>query len=334
MPFETVALPDVAPDSRDAPPFWEPEPTQMLDAAELQHEPPPPTAPKQPFTRSVFPEGTELLPRPEESVAATGAPPGETGELSGLDALFGESQFREYDSRPDPSESPFARREPLPRPPAGGGVPPGGDAPVAADAPRPGVSRLQKVLLAVLGSLLAALLLVVLFFLGTRLPELLGPAPAVTVPSASPSPSASAVIAVGPVAPGDYRYDELLGGECLDPFESPWQDRFTVVDCEVPHAAQLVRIGEYPIPDTGPDPYPGEDDLQARALAYCQRSGIYSTAVGKLKDAVIGVSYPVSAESWVAGDRHYSCFVWRSSGEPITADIALPQPTPTPTPAP
>ncbi|MEZ5189810.1 MAG: septum formation family protein [Schumannella sp.] len=262
-------------------------------------------------------------------MAATGAPRGETGELSALDVLFGEGQFREYDSRPDPSENPFARRE-TPPPGADGGF----DAPVDKDAPRPGVSRVQKVLLTVLGSLLAVLLLVVLFFLGTRLPGILGPAPAVTAPSASPTPSASAVIAVGPVAPGDYRYDELLGGECLDPFESPWQDRFTVVHCDVPHAAQLVRVGEYPIPETGPEPYPGEDDLQARALTYCQRSGIYSSAVSKLKDAVIGVSYPVSAEAWDAGDRRYSCFVWRSSGEQITADIALPQPTPTPTPAP
>lgn len=329
MPFETAALPDVAPDARDAPPFWEPEPTQMMDAVELERQYPPEQQPPQPFSGSVFPEGTELLPgaaAPHEPVSTVAAPPGETQQLSALDALFGENQFREYEGGSDPSQSPFARRDPAP---SGGG--PGGGGP---PAPAAGVSGVQKVLLIVLGAILATLALVALFFLGMRLPDLLGPAPAVTAPSASPSPSVSPSIPVGPVVPGEYHWDELLGGECLDPYQSPWQDSYTVVDCDLPHAAQLVRIFEYPIPESGPEPYPGEDVLQERALERCRGEGIFDTDVKSLKDAQVEVSYPVSAEDWNAGDRSFSCFVSRTSGDPITGDIALPQPTPTPEPEP
>lgn len=336
MPFETAALPDVAPDARDAPAFWEPEPTQMMDAIDVPEPrlPAEPQPPAQPFGRSVFPEGTELLPRPApDPVATAGAPAGETQQLSALDALFGESQFREYEGMVDPSQNPFARRE-VPLDPPGPGGPGGGPAGPGSAAPRaPGVSHLQRILLIALGSLLAVLALVGLFFLGMRLPDLFGPAPAVTAPSESPSPSASPVIAIGPVAPGDYHWDELLGGECLDPYSGPWQEDFTVVDCTIPHAAQMVRTGEFPIPETGPEPYPGEEALQSSGFAFCKARGIFSSAATKIKDARLEVSYPVVAEEWDAGNRRYYCFVSRTSGEPITGDITLPQPTPTPAPA-
>jgi hypothetical protein len=318
MPFETTVLPDVAPDARDAPAFWEPEPTQMMDAVELEHEPAPEPAPKQPFTRSVFPEGTELLP---QQAAA------ETGGMSGLDSLFGESQFREYSDRPDPGENPFLRRaEQEAEPGAAGGS--GGAKPPAA-----GISTLQKTLLWVLGSLLAVIALVALFFLGMRLPDWLGPAPAIA-PSATPSPSASAVVVLGPVEPGTYQWDELLGGECIDPYESPFQDEYTVVECTVPHAAQMVRTGTIvPVaPITGvfdPDAYPGEEALQEQTLQLCRVSGIFSSAASAFTDAEVAASYPTE-QQWTDGNRAYYCFVTRSSGEPLTADIALPQVAPPP----
>jgi hypothetical protein len=152
------------------------------------------------------------------------------------------------------------------------------------------------------------------------------------LPSASPSPTPG--IAIGPVAPGEYHWDELLGGECIVPYESAWQDQYTVVDCAVPHAAQMVRTMEYPVPDTGITTWPGEDTLQADALRLCRTTGIFSSEVSKLKDLKVEVSYPVSAEQWDDGNHRYYCFVSRESGEPITSDIAQPQPTPTPTPAP
>lgn len=326
MPFETGVLPDVAPDARDAPPFWEPEPTQMMDALELEPDPRPEQPPKQPFTRSVFPEGTELLPE-QPAQPAFGAPAGETSQISALDALFGETQFKEYEAGlADPNQNPFARRE-VDDPAVPGG--PGGRRPQA------GVSRLQKTLLIVLGSALAVIALIGLFFLGIRLPALLGPAPAVTAPSASPSPSATAE-ALGPVAPGTYHYDELLGGECIDPYTSPWQDEYTVIDCATPHAAQMVRRGDIAEDPTLLGVYPGEDVLQIQVLKLCRVAGIFSSASSKIKDGVVAGSYPTE-EQWDEGTRSYYCFVTRSSGEPLPFDIALPQkpkPTPTPTPTP
>lgn len=329
MPFETAALPDVAPDARDAPPFWEPEPTQMMDALELERDAQPEQPPRQPFGRSVFPEGTELLPEQQPAQPAFGAPPGETGAISALDALFGESQFKEYEAGiADPNQNPFARREvdePLPGDSGG----PGGRKP----GPAPAVSRLQRILLIVLGSMLAVLALVGLFFLGIRLPSILGPAPAVTAPSASPSPSASAPIALGPVAPGTYHYDELLGRECLDPYQSPWQDEYTVVDCANPHPAQLVHRGEVPEDETALGVYPGEEVLQEQVLQLCKATGIYSKDASKIKDGVIAASYP-TAEQWGEGSRTFFCFVTRSSGDPLTGDITLPPKEPKPTPSP
>jgi hypothetical protein len=322
MPFETGVLPDVAPDSRDAPPFWEPEPTQMMDAIELP-ERPPEQPPRQPFTRSVFPEGTELLPESAAS-ALPAAPAGETGAVSAIDALFGESQFREYTGIADPNENPFVRRaEEEVDSSVPGARPPG---------PPPSVSRLQRILLTVLGSMLGVIALIALFFLGLRLPEFLGPAPAVTAPSASPTPSSSPAIALGPVAPGTYHWDQLLGGECLDPFESPWQDEYTVVDCANPHPAQMVRTAPFPVPADGVDTYPGEDLLQTQALTLCRAAGIFSPLSAVLKDGQVSASYPVSADDWNAGQRNYYCFVTRSSGEPITGDLTLPRVAPTPAP--
>jgi hypothetical protein len=132
--------------------------------------------------------------------------------------------------------------------------------------------------------------------------------------------------------PGDYHFDELLGGECLEPFTGPWQDDYTVVDCTVPHGGQLVKIGEFPLPEeTGFEPYPGQEELQARALALCQGPKIFAPEIKNLKkDAVISVSYTLTMEEWDAGDRSYSCFVSRASGEPITFDVALPQKAPKP----
>lgn len=320
MPFETTVLPDVAPDARDAPAFWEPEPTQMMDAVELP-EPKPEPAPKQPFTRSVFPEGTELLPQ---------QPSGETDALSGLDSLFGESQFREYSDRPDPSENPFARRAEQEAAPGAAGA--GGGKPPRA----PGITTVQKVLLWVLGSVLAVMALIGLFLLGIRLPDLLGPSPAVA-PIASPSPSASHAVVLGPVKPGTYAWDELLGGECIEPYDSAYQAEYTVVECTEPHAAQLVKTGAIvPVaPVTGvfdPDAYPGDEALLAQTIQLCQAPGIFSPAASGVTDAQLTTAYPTE-DQWADGGRAYFCFVTRASGEPLTVDLALPQVAPTPPPA-
>jgi hypothetical protein len=186
------------------------------------------------------------------------------------------------------------------------------------------------VLLWVLGGALAVLALVALFFVGMRLPDLLGPSPTVAGPSSSPSPSASPVIPLGPVAPGEYVWNELLGGECVDPYQNPWQTTYVVVDCANPHPAQMVHHGVIPEPDPPTGLYPGEDAIQTQAIALCRGPGIMNPKVaGKLKDLVVSASYPTEA-LWNEGGRDVYCFVTRSTGEAITGDLALPQVAPEP----
>jgi hypothetical protein len=132
------------------------------------------------------------------------------------------------------------------------------------------------------------------------------------------------------VAPGEYAWDELLGGECLDPYVSPWETTYTVVSCENPHPAQMFHRGVFPEPDPATGLYPGEDLLQTQALGLCRGPGILNqAATGKLKDAVVSVSYPTETV-WNEGGRDFFCFVTLTSGEPITGDLALPQVAPEP----
>ena len=326
MPFETTVLPDVAPDSADAPPFWEPEPTQMMDAVDL--EPDPPARVPQPQPTSVFPPQGQSAGEPASDSTDLFGLGGDDEQVSAIDALFGENQFREYTEGLDPSQNPFVRQAEAA---ANGGIVPGDPtAPAGPSGPPPGVSKLQRVLLIVLGSALAILALVALFFVGMRLPDLLGPSPTVAGPSGTPSPSGSPSIPLGPVAPGEYAWNELLGGECLDPYQDPWQETYTVVDCAVAHPAQMVRRGLIPEPTPAVDLYPGEDALQTQALAFCRGPGIFDPdASGAVTDAVVQASYPTE-EVWAEGGRDYFCFVTRSSGEPITGSLSLPQVAPAP----
>lgn len=189
--------------------------------------------------------------------------------------------------------------------------------------PPDGLSRTQKILLGVGGSLLALLSLAALFLLGTRLPDLLGPAPAaVTTPSPTPTPSPITELPLGPVPPGSYEWDELLGGECLDPFVDPWQEQFTVVDCAQPHPAQLLDRSLFAESPDGA--YPGVEALQAQLPILCSAPGVVDlAAAGQYTDVVIQGSFPVTEEQW-ALDRSYYCFASRSTGEPLSGSIAVP----------
>lgn len=189
------------------------------------------------------------------------------------------------------------------------------------------MSKAQKVILWVAIGVVGALVLILLFVLGQRV---IGPA--VAAPASAPSPSTSLsptptpspmveVVAAGPVAPGEYSWDELLGGECLQPYESPWAEEFTVVDCATPHAAQLVHSGEF-APVDGDDLYPGADALQAQAATLCGDPAVITfAALGALSDVVVQASFAPTEAEW-ADDRTFSCFVSRASGEPLTGSIA------------
>ena len=269
---------------------------------------------------------------------------------SALDDIFGETQFRDYDAPPDPADGGAAVTTVLGTSgvPGSSGAWPGSDSlsdaavqdgsealtvAVARIRSRPaGMSRLQVVLLWVGGSLVAVLALVALFLIGTRVPDLLGPAPAVlTTPSPTPTPTPTPTEKpVGPVAAGEHAWDELLGGECLEPYTGPWAENFTVVDCGSDHAAQLVVRGTF---DGGDDPqalYPGPDTLQAQINLLCTAPNVIDyPAAGKYSDVQFAASYAATPQEWAGGQHDYFCFVSRSSGEPITGTLAIP-PAPKP----
>lgn len=249
------------------------------------------------------------------------------GEDSALDALFGESKFRDYEAEPAPSENPFAVRTVVVETVVDG----------APATPTPGISPSQRVLMWVAGSLVGVLALVALFLLGTRLPDLLGPAPAVVMsPTNTPTPTTTA-LPLGPVEPGVYRWDELLGGECLDPYNGPWEEEFTVVDCEGSHAAQLATRGTFGADDGLLTPYPGTEALQLQLNLLCTASTVIDYAKANVyTDIQFEGSFAVTSDDWVDGLRDYYCFLSRTSGSPLEGSIAMPQvaPTPSETPAP
>lgn len=345
------SVPPVAP-----PPAYEPPPTQAMPTYQPPHlqEPPPVAPPAQttygPGTTYGPPLGQEPEPTPampsfseEPTQALVPAPlrPPEGPEAgSALDALFGDDAFREYDGGlgPDPSNSPFANRgrsQELVHVPGGDGPPP----------PR-GFGTPQKILAGVGGGLLAVIALIALFLLGTRLPDLLGPAPAVATPTPTPTPT-RVPLAAGPVPPGTYDWDELLGGECLEPYDATagaWAEEYTVVDCATPHSAQMVyRAWFPPEPAPTPDPadpdaepvdpdaepvwaeYPGPEALQAQVSLLCSAPGVIDYAAARAyTDVQLQGSYPMTAEQWET-DPSYYCFVNRSSGEPLTTSLAVPR---------
>jgi hypothetical protein len=304
---------------------WEQPPVNAWEVptqAVAQQEPEPTQA-----MPSISDEPTQAL------VPAPLRPPGTPEPGSALDSLFGENSFREYEStlRPDPSNAPAllrGRSTELVHVPADGTPPP----------PR-GFGRTQKILAGVGGGLLAVIAIIALFLLGTRLPDLLGPAPAVATPTPTPTPTITA-LPIGPVGPGTYDWDELLGGECLDPYdatEGAWAEEYTVVDCAEPHGAQMVYRAWFPPAVVDPenpvvgkpgDPFPGTEALAAQISLLCSAPGVVDlAAAGAYNDAQIQGSYPVTEEQWDA-DPSYYCFVSRSSGEPLTGSVAIPRTAP------
>ncbi len=298
--------------------------------------------PTQAVTRQE-PEPTQAMPsipaEPTQAlVPAPLRPPGTPEPGSALDSLFGTDSFREYEStlRPDPSNAPAllrGRSKEQVRVPADGTLPP----------PRE-FGRTQKILAGVGGGLLAVIAIIALFLLGTRLPDLLGPSPAVATPTPTPTPTITA-LPIGPVDPGTYAWDELLGGECLDPYdatEGAWAEEYTVVDCAEPHGAQMVYRAWFPpavvdpggVDENGPvvgkpdDPFPGTDALAAQISILCSAPGVVDlAAAGAYSDAQIQGAYPVTEEQWEA-DPSYYCFVSRSSGEPLIGSVAIPRAAP------
>ena len=146
----------------------------------------------------------------------------------------------------------------------------------------------------------------------------------VATPAAAPEPTETATPTV-PTAtqpPGEYPFNQLFGGECLDPFVDAWAKTYTVVDCATPHAAQLVYAGDLAIDGTYPS-YPGDTRIGKAALAGCSREDVLNlSAAKKITDLQISAAYPASSVAWDSGDTRYYCFASRSSGTPLETSIA------------
>ncbi len=316
-----------------------PDPFGALIASGVPSSPADPPEPPLPFLPAPVPDQPEQPPTVAMSVEQPATELLNAGDLeagrpetaSTIHSLFGEKQFKDYEDEPLIGAIPFRTEK-------------------SADAPTPTprtpnapLSRNQKVLLWIAAGAVAILALVVLFLLGTKLPLLLGPSPAVAT-SQTPRPTPSVVPsapAVGPVAVGVHKWNTLLGGECIDPFPSVWAETFTVVDCASPHPAQMVFRGTFPAvapapgattaPGTTPAPsgtaapgvYPGIPALQAQINLLCTAPGVIDLATaGAYSDIQFQAAYPVTEKEWASGYHDYFCFVSRSSGGPIAGSLA------------
>jgi hypothetical protein len=194
-------------------------------------------------------------------------------------------------------------------------------------------------LLLVAGGVAVLLVLIGLFALGTTLPSLFSTAPqpqttgsAAATPRPTPSVTATPVPVqsvvpkpAGPATAGTQRWDALGGGECLQPYTTPWAETFTVVDCGSSHAAQMVYTN---LVNTDPNaPYPGADALAAQINGLCTASGVIDlSAAAAYPDLQVQGTFPATQQQWTSGQRAYYCFASRSSGKPMTSSVAGPGP--------
>jgi hypothetical protein len=213
---------------------------------------------------------------------------------------------------------------------------PGSTPPVPPDPPRgPRDPRFNRRVYLIAGVLAVLLVLVGLFALGTRIPSLFGaaaPSPhasASRTPSPTPTPTPTPTVIPKPAAAvglGDHAWDTLGGGECIQPYTSPWAETFTVVDCTTDHTAQMVYtnlISADPVA-----PYPGADALAQQINTLCTAGGLIDlSAAGAYPDLQVQGTFPATEEQWKSGQRSYYCFASRSSGQPLSTSVQGQGPT-------
>ena len=252
---------------------------------------------------------------------------------SPIDALFGETQFKEYEGeplvRPDPTGlDPFATASTG----AARAIDPASahplETPTAAPprAPVPQFSKNQKVPFWVAGGVIALLVCAVMFALGTKISA--APAPVAATKSAtpkvtpSPTPTPTPTPAPsGQAAAGVRLWSALRGGECIDPYTNPFQLNYTVVDCAAPHSAQMVFRSTFP--GEAAAAYPGLDALQSQINLLCTAPRVIDLATaGTYSDIQFQASFAATTEEWTKGQHDYFCFVNRSGGQPITGTVA------------
>jgi len=326
------AVPPVTDENRQASPTQppaEPEPrswdvptvaTPFLDVPTEPHDvnPPPQTYPWEDHFPAEDPQETQAFTAQDlaDAVSPNAAPssgepvPVEGAPTSAIDSLFSDTAFKEYEEESLLGQIPIAPRSTTTT------------TTTTEKLPHLPLTPTQRRLIWVAGGLIALLILVALFFFGRTLAQPEAAPPAETpAPVETPEPETPDVPALGPVAPGVYAYDELLGTECITPYTSPWEEEYTVVACDEPHLAQMVAVGAFD--DAADEAYPGGEELDSRINQLCTSNEIIDyDAAGEFDDIQIAGSYPATAEAWDAGDRTYYCFVTRESGDTLTTSIA------------
>jgi HAE1 family hydrophobic/amphiphilic exporter-1 len=142
--------------------------------------------------------------------------------------------------------------------------------------------------------------------------------PTATTPTIPTLPT----ISVNPRSAGTWSWDELNGGECIEPYTDANQDSYTVVDCDTPHSAQLVRVGDLR-KDAGIPIYPGDSAIGPVATGECFSSGIIKAAAYATYPSLItDVHYPTSQTQWNKGDTFYYCFAHTFPIANITGSVA------------
>jgi hypothetical protein len=283
-------------------------PTQAIEQADL---------PTQGMTQPMsWGELTEAAPAPAEPTQAFGVPGWQdepsapSDPTSAIDSLFSDTKFQEY------QEIGLLQTIAEVAGPADAAA---ASEPRAARAP---LMRNQKILLWSGAGVVAALVLVLCFLLGTRL--------GTTTTTAAPKPVKSGQASSAPtqaptsdaLAPGLHAWNTLKGGECIQPFTSPWSVSFTTVDCGGAHAAQLLLKGV--LPDASGTAYPTAAAIQAEITPLCTApTALNYSAAASVTDAQISVSYPPTKSAWDGGDRTFYCFVTRSSGNDLTGSVAV-----------
>lgn len=119
---------------------------------------------------------------------------------------------------------------------------------------------------------------------------------------------------------------ELVVGDCFSAApDEPDADELVlttveVVDCDEPHLAEVVAIGELTA-DPG-DAFPGVADRDAEALALCQPAVEAYTGVPLAASDLGLIWLAPTATTWADGDREVTCAVQSLDGTPLVGSVA------------
>ncbi|MET1052112.1 MAG: hypothetical protein ABWX65_05670 [Mycetocola sp.] len=350
VPLADATVTNDSDDDDDAPFNWALTPNEELDPLVHRttggdHPPAPASSAEAPATfvtsSDTASEPTAVLPTVAAAASATVPDPNDTA-VPGTGSGSGSGTVSSDDHAP--AESALSRRrarrraeqqtdaQPIVIASAAESTTPAPATPAAPKRDGSGGTRPPRALVLGAIALVAVLVLGGLFFLGSRLPSLLAapaPTPSATASetpaqTATPTPTPTEAAPAGPAAAGEQKWTALTGGECLDPYTTPWAETFTVVDCAAAHPAQMVFSA--PVDADPAAAYPGEDAILSQIYLWCSAPGVLdAAAAGQYSDLQVQGAYPVSEEQWADGERNYFCFVSRSSGEPLTGSLAAPQ---------